>query len=64
MQKDVDHWEGGLRTTGGAIFTEKSYWYLIHFEWRGNKLKYRKKAVMPGEIHICSVDGDSCIPIR
>jgi hypothetical protein len=43
MQKVVDHWEGGLRATGGAIVAERSYWYLIDFEWRGNKWKYKKK---------------------
>jgi hypothetical protein len=64
MQTVVDHWEGGLRATGGALVADKSYWYLIDFEWKGNKWKYRKTASMPGEIDIRSVDGDSCIPLR
>jgi hypothetical protein len=64
MQKVVDHWEGGLRATGGALVADKSYWYLIDFEWKGNKWKYRKKDAMPGEIDIRSVDGASRIPLR
>jgi hypothetical protein len=31
MQHMLDHWEGGLRATGGALVTEKSYWYTIDF---------------------------------
>jgi hypothetical protein len=29
MQNVIDHWEEGLRATGGAIVPKKSYWYLI-----------------------------------
>ena len=31
MQKFVEHWEGGLRATGGALRVDKSAWYLIDF---------------------------------
>jgi hypothetical protein len=43
MQAVVDHWERGLGATGGAIVAEKSYWYLIDFEWKGNRWHYWKK---------------------
>jgi hypothetical protein len=36
MQDTVDHWEGGLCATGGAIEPWKSYWYLIDWEWRSD----------------------------
>ncbi len=34
MQNALDHWEGGIRATGGALVPEKSYWYLIQQEWK------------------------------
>ena len=40
MQEVVDHWEGGLRTTGGALRVDKSFWYLIHFIWENNQWKW------------------------
>lgn len=64
MQEVVDHWEGGLRATGGAIVPSKSYWYLLDYEWTGHKWKYRKKADMPGKIDICSIDGQSQVPLQ
>jgi hypothetical protein len=33
MQTVIDHWEGGLQATGGAIVPKKSYWYLIDWIW-------------------------------
>jgi hypothetical protein len=33
MQQAIDHWEGGLKATGGALVPAKSYWYLIAFVW-------------------------------
>jgi hypothetical protein len=64
MQQVVDHWEGGLRATGGAIVAEKSYSYLIDFEWKGNCWHYRKKDQMEGNIDIPSVDGTEQVLLR
>ena len=30
-QEALDHWEGGLRATGGAIVPAKSHWYYVAF---------------------------------
>ena len=57
MQQCVDHWEGGLRATGGALVPSKSYWYLIDFIWDGKKWKYATKEDIPGDISIRTVDG-------
>jgi hypothetical protein len=38
MQDVVDLWEGGIRATGGALESSKSYWYLIDFKWIPDKL--------------------------
>ena len=35
MQEVIDHWEGGIKATGGALVPAKSYWYLIDFIWDG-----------------------------
>lgn len=57
MQSVVDHWEGGPRTTGGALVPSKSYWNLINFIWTGKDWKYASTADVPGELTIRSVDG-------
>ena len=36
MQSVVNTWEGGLRASGGALVPSKSYWYLIHFQFKNN----------------------------
>ena len=33
MQDAIDHWEGGIRVTGGALVPVKSHWYLVDFKW-------------------------------
>ena len=32
-QGNVDHWEGAIRATGGALDPKKTHWYLIDFQW-------------------------------
>jgi hypothetical protein len=54
----VDHWEGGLKATGGALVPAKSYWYLIDFIWTGKEWKYATKEDIPGDISIRTVDGN------
>jgi Reverse transcriptase (RNA-dependent DNA polymerase) len=52
MQQFVEHWEGGLRATGGALRVDKSFWYLVDFPWVNNKWHYRSKEQMPGNISV------------
>jgi hypothetical protein len=52
MQGFMQHWEGGLRATGGALRMDKSFWYLIDFEWKNNKWQYRSICDMPGNISV------------
>ncbi|CAJ1968496.1 unnamed protein product [Cylindrotheca closterium] len=50
VQDAATLWAGGIRAIGGAINPEKSFWWLIDFEWdsRTGKWKFRgKKAVVP-----------------
>ena len=34
MQQAIDCWEAVAKSTGGAIATDKSWWYIIHFNWK------------------------------
>ena len=33
LQKSVDHWEGLIKATGGALSVDKCKWWAIDFEW-------------------------------
>ena len=58
MQEVVDYWEGGLRTTGGALRVDKSFWYLIDFIWRNNEWQYASSEDSPGELSVRGVSGE------
>jgi hypothetical protein len=57
MQVVIDHWEGALRTSGGAIAHDKSYWHLIDFRWTGRQWVYRKASDIPGTLTVTGPDG-------
>ena len=40
MQRSVDQWEAAAKTTGGSISVDKSWYYLIHFEWKNGVWSY------------------------
>ena len=40
MQESIDTWEAAAKTTGGSIAVEKSWFYLIHFEWKNGQWSY------------------------
>ena len=42
-QGNVDHWNGGIRTTGGALDPKKTHWYLIDFTWKNGNWQYAAK---------------------
>jgi hypothetical protein len=50
MQAAVDHWEGGLRASGGALVPSKSHWYLVDFKWKNGSWRYCSIADNPGEL--------------
>ena len=56
MQQILEHWEGGLRATGGALVPSKSYWYLIDFRWQKDRWHYTTIADNPGNLHILDED--------
>jgi hypothetical protein len=57
MQEVIDHWEGALRTSGGAIAHDKSYWHLVDFKWNGSRWAYRKASEVPGTLSVTGPDG-------
>jgi hypothetical protein len=60
MQDVVNHWEGGLLTTGGALVPSKSYWYLTDFIWKTDHWSYATITDIPGDITIGTVDSSTC----
>jgi len=52
MQLSIDHWEGLLQTTGGALVPTKCSWYLINFQWSNSKWTYVTKQEHLGELVI------------
>jgi hypothetical protein len=57
MQNSLTAWEGGIRTTGGAIVPEKSHWYLIEFGWKDGQPFYQPVAHTPGQLQVRNSDG-------
>ena len=58
MQEALDHWEGGLCTSGGALVPYKSHWYLVDFKWKNGSWKYCSTADRPGVITMRDHRGD------
>jgi len=50
MQAALALWEQGLCMTRGALVPEKSFWYLIDFQWWGSQWRYAKYPVEPGTL--------------
>ena len=40
MQESIDTWEAAAKTTGSSIAVDKSWFYLIHFEWENGQWSY------------------------
>jgi hypothetical protein len=57
MQDVLDHWEGGLRTSGGALVPSKSHWYLVDFKWKNGSWRSCSIADCPGDISMRDHEG-------
>jgi hypothetical protein len=62
MQSMMDHWEGGIRASGGALIREESSWYLMMWEWRNDQWHYRLILDTPGNLSI-TLDGGAQVNI-
>jgi hypothetical protein len=56
-QAALDCWEGGLRTTGGAIVPAKSHWALIDFVWNRGDWRHASIAESPGNLTVLDHSG-------
>ncbi len=56
IQQAIDHWDGGLKATGGALVPDKSYVYLIVFVWPGERWRYATIEDIPGDMSINQPD--------
>jgi hypothetical protein len=54
FQSAVDHWNGLLAATGGAIEPSKSFIYILDFKWTGKKWTYKNKTESPCALKIRS----------
>jgi hypothetical protein len=55
MQNMLNHWEGGLRATGGALVPKKRYWwYGIDFRWDPVNCTWHYKTMeeLPGQLRL------------
>ena len=57
MHASLNHWEGSIRATGGAIVPDKSHWFLIDFVWTHGNWRYARIADSPGQISVRGPDG-------
>jgi len=57
MQGSVLNWEGLLRATGGALVPDKCFWYLLDFEEKNGRWKYRTNVQLPGTLYIHDASG-------
>jgi ribonuclease HI len=64
MQDVIDHWEGGLRATGGAIVPKKSYWYLIDWIYDRGNWRYATQADIPGDLTIRDTCGTKRVTLK
>lgn len=64
FQHAMDCWEGGLRASGGALVPEKSFWYLIDWNWNGHMWSHKEVADIPGDISVRATDGSSRQALR
>jgi hypothetical protein len=49
-QDAINHWEGGLQVSGGALVPSRRHWYLVDFKWRNGSWQYCTVADNPGEL--------------
>ena len=57
FQPALDRWARSLIVSGGALCSEKSFCYLIDFQWTGTDWEYRSKDDMPGSFTLIDKHG-------
>jgi hypothetical protein len=57
MQRALDTWEGSLWAMGSAIVPDKSFWYLIGFQWTEGIWRYKDEEEAPATLSVKDCDG-------
>ena len=57
-QEGLDRFVGGMRVTGGDVRPDKSWTYLIEFQWANGKWSYVEPSPDNGTLYVEDVDGD------
>jgi len=57
LQAAVTNWKGLLKVTGGALFPDKCFWYLIDQYWDNRKWVYQKKEQTLAELMVADEHG-------
>ena len=54
VQQALSLWSGSVRATGGAINPEKSFWWLLDYDWKSSagKWGYKRICNLPGSVQI------------
>jgi hypothetical protein len=58
LQSSIKTWDNGLKATGGALVPEKTFWYLIDFQWSNGNWKYTPITDAPGSLYITDLHGN------
>jgi hypothetical protein len=58
LQASLDTWEGSPNATCGVVVREKTFWYLIDFQWDNGKWRYKTTAETPASISVRNLEGE------
>jgi hypothetical protein len=60
----VDQWEASLKTAGGAIMPEKTFWFMVEFAWTSGHWRYKTSSECPGTLSVKDIHGNRMIHRR
>jgi hypothetical protein len=63
LRKKAQHWERPLFSTGGAINTQKSHWYLLSWKWNRGKPVLSTIANTPASLSLTAGYQSSPLPV-
>jgi hypothetical protein len=55
LQHSLDHWEGGLHASGGAMVPDKTSWTLISFKWKNGNWRYQAIEDTPASLFVSDI---------
>jgi len=58
LKASLDTWEGTLKASCGAIVPEKTFWFLIDFNWKSGNWRYASITDHPADLHVNDINGN------